>query len=159
MFQGYALVALLLAIGVILLIGELLLPTAGLVGLIGVVAIIAAIVVAGMQNVWAAALLTVALAIATPLLWGLWMKIWPRTPIGRRVILPPVDSTPPPPPVTVGQAGVAISQLRPMGICEFASPQGASIRVEAHSEHGMIEPGTTIRVVALVNNRPTVRIA
>src|SRR5947208_3192257 len=128
MLQSYGLVGLLLAIGVILLIGELLLPTAGLVGLVGLMAMIAAIVVAGIQNVWAAALLPVALAIATPLLWGLWMRIWPRTPIGRRVILPPVDSTPPPPPVTVGQAGVAISQLRPMGTCEFATSQGASVR-------------------------------
>src|SRR5689334_3298823 len=106
MFHGYALVALLLAIGVILLIGELLLPTAGLVGLIGIGAMIAAVVVAGMQNVWAAALLAIGLAIATPLLWALWMRIWPRTPIGKRVILPPVDSTPPPPLVTVGQSGV-----------------------------------------------------
>jgi len=54
---------------------------------------------------------------------------------------------------------VVVSQLRPMGICEFASLQGSSLRVEAQSEHGIVEPGTTVRVVALVNNRPTVRIA
>ena len=31
--------------------------------------------------------------------------------------------------------------------------------VEAHSEHGIVPPGTAVKVVALVNNRPTVRVA
>ena len=161
MLEGYGLAAILLAIGVILLIAELLLPTHGLLGIVGVGAALAAIVAAGMRNAWAAMFLTLALALATPLFWTLAVKIWPRTPVGRRIILPPVDSTAAPPPVTVGQSGVAISELRPMGICEFETAGGAGprVRVEAQSEHGIVEPGTTVRVVALVNNRPTVRVA
>lgn len=162
MFDGYGLTAILLAIGASLLIAELVLPTHGLLGVVAALATLTAIVTAGLQNVWAALLLTLALAIATPLAWTLAVSLWPRTPIGRRVILPPVDSTPPPAPVTVGQTGVAVSELRPTGICEFEpapGQMGTRVRVEAHSEHGMVQAGTTVRVVALVNNRPTVRIA
>jgi membrane-bound serine protease (ClpP class) len=163
MLEGYGPTAILLAIGVILLIGELLLPTGGMLGVIGVGAALAAIVAAGMRNAWAAAFLTLALALATPLFWTLAIKLWPRTFVGRRMMLPPVDNTPPPAPVTVGQTGVAVSELRPMGICEFdtggpAGQTGGRVRVEAHSEHGIVEPGKTVRVVALVNNRPTVRV-
>ena len=154
MLEGYGLAALLLAISVILLIAELLLPTHGILGIVGVGTALAAIVAAGMHNIWAALLLTLALAIATPFLWALALRIWPKTPVGKRVMLPEVDSTPPPPPVTVGQAGVVISELRPMGICEF----DGGVRVEALSEHGIVDAGKTVRVVALVNNRPTVRI-
>ena len=54
MLGGYGLTALLLAIGVILLIGEVVLPTHGLLGVIGIGAAVAAIFVAGAQNPWAA---------------------------------------------------------------------------------------------------------
>ena len=152
---GYGVTALLLAIGVILLIGEVVLPTHGMLGVIGIGAAVAAIFVAGAQNPWAALLITLALAVATPFVWTMWIKLWPRTPLGRRIVLPPIETPLPQPPVRVGQTGVALSQLRPMGLCEF---DGGAVRVEAASEHGIIETGTAVKVVALVNNRPTVRI-
>jgi membrane-bound ClpP family serine protease len=155
MLEGYGLTALLLAIGVILLVGELLLPTHGMLGVVGVSAALTAVAVAAMRSPWAGLLLAVALMLLTPVFWSLALRIWPRTPIGRKVLLPEIDSTPPAPPVTVGQAGVVVSELRPMGICEF--PGG--VRVEALSEHGIVEPGKTVTVVALVNNRPMVRVA
>ena len=58
----------------------------------------------------------------------------------------------PEPTVRVGQPGVTVSELRPMGVCEFESG-----RIEAISEHGMIEPGRMVKVVALSGTRPTVR--
>ena len=155
MFQGYAPSLMLLALGVFLLAAELLLPTHGLLGVVGVCSAVVGVVVLGMRNAWAAVLITAAMVLATPLVWTLAMKIWPRTPVGRRVMLPPVDTSPPPAPVTVGQTGVAVSALRPMGICEF----DGGVRVEASSEHEVVEPGTRVKVVALVNNRPTVRVA
>ena len=151
MLAGYGLTALLLAIGVILLIAEVILPTHGALGVLGIGAAVAAVFVAAAHNPWAALLITVALAVATPFVWTLW----PRTPLGRRIVLPPIETPLPQPPVRVGQTGVALSQLRPMGLCEF---DGGAVRVEAASEHGIIETGTAVKVVALVNNRPTVRI-
>jgi membrane-bound ClpP family serine protease len=154
MLEGYPLVTLLMAIGIVLLIAELLLPTHGVLGLGSAGCILTAIFVASRQNVWAGLGLLVACAAMTPFAWSAFVKIWPRTPIGRRVLLPPVTNEPADAQVCVGQAGVTMSELRPIGVCDFDG-----VRVEAHSEHGIVPPGTAVRVVALVNNRPTVRVA
>jgi membrane-bound ClpP family serine protease len=151
--EGYALVALLMLIGVALLIAEVLLPSHGLLGVGAAGCILVAIFVAMRQNAWAGLGLLLVVASLSPLAWMAFVKIWPRTPIGRRIILPPVAHETQSPPVCVGQAGVTMSELRPIGVCEFDG-----VRVEAHSEHGIVPPGTAVKVVALVNNRPMVRV-
>ncbi len=151
--EGYQLVALLMGIGVVLIIGELGLPTHGLLGLAGIGTMLAAVVVAAKQNPWAGLALMVALAACTPLAWVAFIKFWPRTLVGRRIILPPVAPPPQVLAVRVGQSGVAISELRPMGMCEFDGT-----RIESVSEQGVVPAGTAVKVVALVNNRPTVRV-
>ena len=155
MYEGYGLAALLLGIGVILFIAELVLPTHGLLGVVGGCTILASVFVALKQNAWVGLALLCVCALSTPLIWMAFVKFWPRTPIGRRLVLQ--DLTPPPPaaPVRVGQTGVAVSELRPMGLCEFDD----GTRLESQSEHGIIPAGTTVKVVALVNNRATVRVA
>jgi membrane-bound ClpP family serine protease len=153
MFEGYTLALLLLAIGVILLLAEVLLPTHGLVGLAGGGAILCAIFVTSRQNAWAALALLLGLAAATPFVLAAMVKLWPKTPVGRRLTLPPVQDAPQEAIVRVGQTGVTVSELRPMGWCEFDGR-----RLEAISEHGIVPPGTNVKVVALANNRPTVRI-
>jgi len=155
MYEGYGLAALLLAIGVILFVAELILPTHGLLGVVGGCTMLASVFVALKQNAWVGLALLCVCAAATPLVWMAFVKIWPRTPIGRRLVLPEMAPPPPGAPVRVGQAGVAVSELRPMGMCEFDD----GTRIESYSEHGIIPAGTTIKVIALVNNRPTVRVA
>ncbi len=155
MYEGYGLAALLLAIGVILFVAELILPTHGLLGVVGGCTMLASVFVALKQNAWVGLALLCVCAAATPLVWMAFVKIWPRTPIGRRLVLPEMAPPPPSAPVRVGQAGVAVSELRPMGMCEFDD----GTRIESYSEHGIIPAGTTIKVIALVNNRPTVRVA
>jgi membrane-bound serine protease (ClpP class) len=152
--DGYQLVALLMGIGVILFIAELMLPTHGVLGILGGGAMIWGLVVCTKQIEWAGLSLLVAVAAATPLVWIWILKIWPRTPMGRRIMLPNV-----PPPidelvVRVGQIGTAVSELRPMGTCEFDGT-----RIESMSEHGIVPAGTSVKVVALANQRPVVRIA
>jgi membrane-bound ClpP family serine protease len=154
MIEGYALVAVLLGVAVALLVAELLLPTHGLLGVAGLAAAVAGIVVCTRLNAWAGLGLTLALVAATPLLWGAWLKVWPKTPVGRRMILTATISQPPEAPVHVGQVGVTVSELRPMGVCELED----GTRVEALSEHGLVPPGTAVRVIAVANNRPTVRV-
>jgi len=152
--EGYPLVALLMLIAAALLIAEVLLPSHGVLGLGAAGCILAAIFVAARQNVWAGLALLVGVTAMTPFAWVAFVKLWPKTPIGRRLVLPPVANPPPSSTVRVGQAGVTMSELRPIGVCEFDG-----VRVEAHSEHGIVPPGTAVKVVALVNNRPTVRVA
>jgi membrane-bound ClpP family serine protease len=153
MLDGYSLVLLLLAIGAVLIVAELLLPSHGMLGIGATAAILGAVYVCSRQSIWAGLALLVALAIATPFVWTAFLKIWPKTPVGRRVILPPIEATHPPLAVRIGQSGVTVSELRPMGTCEFEG-----VRLEAISEHGLVAPGTAVKVVALVNNRPTVRV-
>ncbi len=144
---------LLFGIGIALLLGELLLPTHGLLGLLGGGAMIAGIVMCYRIDFWLGTGVFLATTIATPFAGAAAVRIWPRTPIGRRVVLPPVIDVLPEPTVRVGQTGITISELRPMGMCEFELG-----RIEAISEYGMIDPGRTVKVVGLTNNRPTVRV-
>jgi membrane-bound serine protease (ClpP class) len=146
--------ALCFGIGVILLAAELFLPTHGLLGVLGSLGILAGVGVGFTINPWLGVGLLAACLAALPLV-GSWMvKMWPRTFMGRHLVLQaPVERTASDP-VSVGDTGVALSELRPIGMCEIAGQ-----RLEALSEHGIIEPGTHITVVNIVNHRPTVRQA
>ena len=154
MYDGYSLAILLTAIGIVLMLGEALLPTHGLLGVAGGASVLIAIFVAARENAWVGLAMLLALVAATPIVWALFLKIWPRTPAGRRLILPEIVDAPAPAKVRVGQAGVTVSELRPIGTCEFDGE-----RVEAISEHGIVPPGTQVKVIALNQNRPTVRVA
>ncbi len=143
---------LLFGIGIALLLGELLLPAHGIIGVIGGLVIAAGIVVCYLISFWLGTGVLLGTAILMPFVGAAAVRMWPKTPIGRRVVLPPVIDAVPAPTVRIGQTGIAISELRPMGTCEFDGG-----RLEAISEYGMIEPGRPVTVVALTNNRPTVR--
>src|SRR5947209_4417606 len=108
-----------MGIGVVLILAETLLPTHGLVGLAGCGTILWAIIAASRQNAWAGVALLVAVVAAIPIVWGAFIKYWPRTPLGRRIVLPPLVAPAEELVVRVGQAGVTITELRPMGMCEF----------------------------------------
>jgi membrane-bound ClpP family serine protease len=145
---------LLFGVGLALLAGELLLPTHGLLGVAGAGSILAAIVACYVIDFWLGTGVFLGTVIVTPFVGALAMKIWPKTPIGRRIMLRAVaGEAPATAVVSIGQTGVSVSELRPTGVCEFDSVG----RLEAVSEHGMIDPGRPVKVVAVVNNRPTVR--
>jgi membrane-bound ClpP family serine protease len=154
MITGYALVALLIVAAIALMVAEMLLPTHGLLGLMGILLAAGAVVVCIRQNAWAGVALLLAIIALTPLVWTGWMKIWPKTPMGRRLILSSVTPAPPAKEVCVGQHGVTLSELRPMGMCELDD----GTRVEASSEHGSVPAGTAVRVIAISDGRPTVRV-
>ena len=145
-------ILLLLVIGAALLIAELFLPTHGVLGVAGLLAVLVGIGCTFRLNQWAGVGLALACAASTPLLWSLAVRYWPQTPLGRKIMLGPVVNVPQPPPVHIGQTGVTISGLRPMGVCEFDGQ-----RVEAVTEIGAIEPQTSVIVTALTDRRPTVR--
>jgi membrane-bound ClpP family serine protease len=134
-----------------LLVLELFLPSHGLLGLFGLVCLGVAIGRCFWVNQWLGiGALLGALGLA-PFAFAGAMKMWPRTPLGKRLVLKPVDGSITRPPVAVGQRGVALSELRPMGTADFG---GAT--VEVSSEMGTIAPRTPVKVVAFENNRPVV---
>ena len=143
------------AIGLVLVISEVFLPAHGVLAISGIVSLFAAIVTCFVVNLWLGiGSLSVGTAL-TPLV-GAWLvHVWPKTRFGRTWVLPSADHTArplEPLPVQIGQTGIAVSELRPMGTCEFAGQ-----RVEAISELGIIPRGQQIRVINITNRRPTVR--
>ena len=146
----YAILAYLL--GAFLIAAEVLLPTHGLVGVVGVVSILASVGYCFAINAWLGLGVLAATLAATPFVFALAMRIFPRTPFGRKLVLPPVKEDVLPVQVQIGQVGVTVSELRPMGTCEFAG-----VRVEALSDCGIVAAGQRVQVVNVNNRRPTVR--
>jgi membrane-bound ClpP family serine protease len=86
--------------------------------------------------------------LGAPILGSLLVKIWPRTPLGRRMLMqaPQDDATVAQMPVNLelehyrGRFGRAISSLRPSGVADFDGK-----RVDVLTEGGPVEPGEVIR--------------
>lgn len=144
----------LFAVGLVLLAGELLLPTHGALGALGLAGIGAGIGCCFAINRWLGLGVFVVCIILSPLVFSLAMKIWPRTPIGKRLMLQhtekPLDIMPRC--VAVGETGVTVTEMRPMGEVEFTD-----LRIEAVSDRGIIPAGTSVRVMSTDGGRTTVR--
>ena len=140
MYPGY-LAILLASVGIVLLLAEVLLPTHGVLGFLGIVGLFGAIGVCFWIDQWLGLGVLLAAMIASPFVATWMINLWPRTPVGKRLILRPLaPSQEPTPLVTLGQTGVAISELRPMGECDFGDR-----RLEAISEYGMIAAGQQVK--------------
>jgi membrane-bound serine protease (ClpP class) len=131
----------------VLIVGELLLPAHGTLGIIGGGAILGAIGIGFHMNQW----LGVGMLIVTLIVAPFAATLWPRT-VGKRMILQSIESTAHPPHVGLGKVGIAVSDLRPMGWCEFDDQ-----RHEVRAEMGVIPNGRQVRVVNIESGRLVVR--
>lgn len=131
--------------GFLLLGIEIFVPGAVL-GILGALCLVGAVGVSfaafgATGGMLALGILLVAGIVLTPI----WLRLSPRSPLGRRLTLAASDrsfqSAPPSWARLVGQTGVATSKLRPGGI---ATIQGE--RVDVVSESGFIAAGHAIRV-------------
>jgi membrane-bound ClpP family serine protease len=150
-----ALAILFFSIAAALLIAEMLLPSHGALGAMAVAAAVAGVVVCYRISHALGLYVALGLTVAAPFAGALWMKLWPRTPLGRRLVLGPSRPRPDderPDRVGVGETGVVVAELRPNGLCEFAGR-----RMETRSERGVLPAGQRVRVIAVVDGRPTVR--
>ena len=141
----------LLIVAALLSFLELLLPSHGLLGLLAALCFLGGVITCFWVDKWLGLGFVVVSAFAAPFVWAGVVRWWPTSHSGRQMVLQPVDASVSRPPVAVGQEGVAVSELRPMGTAEF----GGS-RVEVASEFGMIAPATRVRVVSFENNCPVV---
>lgn len=148
-----AILIILYGAGLLFLIAEIFLPSHAMLTVVGVGFLIAAIVRtfqvagegAGLLGILGCLVVLPAFAYAA-------VKVWPRTPVGKRI-------APPNPVLTgehagipveelsrfIGQAGRALTTLRPVGICDFNGR-----RVSCVSEFGMIDPQTPVRAVRVL---------
>jgi membrane-bound ClpP family serine protease len=145
---------LLFGISLILLVAELFLPSHGLLGLLATAAMVAAIIICFRINQYLGLGVLLLVAMATPFAISGAMKMWPKTPIGRRMMLQPTQSVITAPEVEIGAVGVAMSELRPMGTVDFDGE-----RLEVRTQIGMIAPGSKVRVVRVDAGRVIVELA
>jgi membrane-bound serine protease (ClpP class) len=86
------------------------------------------------------------------------LYLWPRTPMGKRLILPDQDATVAMMPVNLelenlrGRYGRAISDLRPAGVVDFDGR-----RVDTMSEGMMVAAGSWVRCVDVKAGKVVVR--
>lgn len=139
------------AIGIGLLVLEIFIPSHGALTISGLACLVGGVWfafrggdLAGYVSVLVAVVLVPSLAIVA-------VKVWHRTPLGRKI-------SPPNPKLTQEDAGVRIDQLRPLigsvgrsltplrpvGTCEFNGQ-----RIECMAEMGIIEASRPVRAVRI----------
>jgi len=150
----------LIAVGLLLMASELMLPTHGILFGLGLGCVLVGVILsfgAGMST--GVATLTV-MAIVVPLFLGVMLYVWPRTPLGKRMILrqPDDDAAVANMPATLelerlrGRYGRTVSPLRPCGVVEFDGR-----RVDTMTDGEMIEPNHWVRCVDIKGGRVIVR--
>lgn len=143
----------LVALGLALVILEVFVPSGGVLGFFSVLAIVAGVVMAFVQQGPAVGMLVLAATVvAVPIALAVAFRIFPLTPLGRRVIAAPPDRGAVVPDAErrdllrslMGNAGRATSDLLPWGEVEV---DGATY--EAMSESGPISSGCEVEVVGV----------
>jgi membrane-bound ClpP family serine protease len=153
---GYLLVAL----GLILMAAELLLPTGGILFVVGIGGLIAGVAMTFSYDATRGLILLIALFVLLPIAGPLVIHYWPKTPVGRRLVLsgPDDDAAIATMPVNLeleglrGHYGKTLSALRPAGVTDFDGQ-----RVDTLSEGPLIEPGKWVRCIDVRAGRVIVR--
>jgi len=134
----------LLIAGVALLLAEVFLP--GMIaGVLGVVCLLGAAVVGFAEfGPKVGSLILMAELFVGMVLTILWMRYFPKTPLGKKYILDPSTAAhaPTEPEKWLGYEGVALTDLRPAGSARL---EGEKVDVITNGEH--LESGTRVKVV------------
>ena len=153
----------LLAVGLVVMVLEVFVPSGGVLGFVSVAALLAAIATAFMELGPVAGMTVLAITvISVPAVLGLAFRWFPETPLGRRVLPAPPDVAEMLPDAPhrrrtrdlIGQRGRAASDLLPWGSVAVAGDAW-----EAVSESGPISSGTAVEVVGVQGRALVVRPA
>ena len=147
-----AILLMLYGIAVLFLIAEIFIPSHGILTIAGVGFLVAAVVktfeVGGKD---AGTIAIFACFIFLPTFAFLAIKYWPRTPIGKLIApanpeLTSADTSIPVEELAshIGRSGRAVSELRPVGICEFDGR-----RISCVAEFGMLDSGVEVEGIAI----------
>lgn len=155
----------LLALFYLLIVGEFFLPTGGFLGVCSVAAIAAAIGIAFSHSFVAGVSVVMFVIVTTPMVILGLLKVWPHTPIGRRMLnrrpgqvadAPPKKTTTRGTPLDelVGRIGTAKTDLLPSGQIIVDGE-----KIDAVSMGMPIDKGTQVMVHAADAGRVKVRAA
>lgn len=152
---------LLLLVGVLLIMVEVFVPSGGVLGFLSIGSLMAGIILAFYHRGPEVGFLFLALtSIVVPAALMFAFRWWPKTPMGRRVLLevPTSEEVLPDTPERrtlrqmVGKVGVAKSVMLPSGAVVV---EGQTI--DALSEGSPIEAGQSVKVIEVRGNRVVVR--
>lgn len=153
----------LIVAAIVLFVIEVLVPSGGIVGALSLCCLTGAIVCLFFIEPTYGWIGIVVAIFVIPAAIALGMKVFPSTPIGRRLILhdaqkaddairyssdPREDTRD-----LLGQRGEVVSDLRPVGTVDF----GEGRRVECLGDRGVIEAGATVEVVSVAGIEVKVR--
>lgn len=147
-----------LVVAIVLFVADLIVPSHAVFTALGVLSLLAAVACTFAMSAGTGFVVLAVALVLSPVGAIVLLKLWPATPAGRKLILPEVASeraTSPSPTASTlraGETGVAVTALRPTGLCEFGGT-----RVEALSDRGILDRDTRVVIVSLENNRPIVR--
>ncbi len=131
---------------------EHFIPSAGLLGLLAAVLIVSGITLAFVSDLKSGAVVLLFTVLALPALLAVMIKVWPSTPIGKRILLKnlkPEDVLPASQHAQelVGQLGVARTKMLPSGIVVVNEQ-----KLDAVSDGLPIDAGQPIKVIAIKGN-------
>jgi membrane-bound ClpP family serine protease len=146
-------IAALVLVGLAMMVLEVFVPSGGVLGFLSLAAIVSAVVMAFVeQGPWFGTAVLAVTCVAVPVALGFAFRLFPDTPLGRRVLPPPPRPEEVVPDVDrrqklrglVGRRGRATSELLPWGTVEIDG--------EAHdamSEAGPVEAAAAVDVVGV----------
>jgi membrane-bound ClpP family serine protease len=148
-----------MAVGLVLLIVEVFVPSGGLIGFLAVGLLAVSLYQAFMISTTIGLVFVLSLMGLLPATLALAVHLWPRTPMGKWIFLKP----PEPEDVTpehegprldhlIGQFGRTLTPLRPSGLVDFEGR-----RLDSLSEEGLIPSGTLVRAVQIRGGQLIVR--
>ena len=139
---------LLIIVGLALMLGELFIPSHGILFLVSSLCVLGGVALAFVQDTASGMVTLLTVFVVVPGMATLMLYLWPRTPMARRLILRDRDEATALSPVNLeleglrGRYGRALSDLRPAGAVEFDGR-----RVDVLSEGMMIPAGAWVRCV------------
>ena len=150
----------LIAVGLLLMAAELFLPTHGILFGLGLGATLIGVVLTFRSGLPTGVITLLVVVIAVPVFGGVLVRLWPKTPMGKRLFLPAPDDDDAVAQLPVnlelerlrGRYGKSLSPLRPCGIVEFDGK-----RMDTMTDGGMIEPNQWVRCVDIKGGHIIVR--
>lgn len=146
----------LLLLGLVFLVLEIFIPSGGALGLFAGLSLVASVAVAFTGGAKLGTLTLLAVLVVAPAVLMIGVRVWPSTPLGRRILGEPQDPAEILPNTKesqnrqqlLGQYGIANTNMRPNGWV-MIDGQG----YDAISEGMPIDAGQRLRVVAVRTNR------
>lgn len=145
----------LIALGLTVIFLELFVPSAGMLGIAAAVFLISGVIVSFTISLQTGGITLIVTLFAVPLLLAMMVKVWPSTPIGRRILIGRAKAEDVLPQGDhyeldhlVGQLGIAKTMMLPSGMVMVDGK-----KYDAFSSGLPIEAGQTIKIVAIKGNR------